>query len=244
MIIGVYGFQDSGKTTLAEELIKSLAMRGLRVSSIKHSPHLEDIDSIGKDTWRHSDAGSDPVVLDAASATMLMNKPGLGFNDLVGLIEREFNPDVLLVEGRKNGDFPKIALGEVEPTEGTVLVNPEAGEALEFIEREIARERIMRQLPGLDCGKCGSTCSDLASEVVDGKRALDDCLEMPAQCVEISVNGKELPVGGFVADMTEKTIRGFLSSLKGYSEGDSIEIRIRRAKTSDDDGNSERIGIP
>ena len=236
MIIGVYGFQDSGKTALAEELIKSLTMRGFRVSSIKHSPHLEDIDPIGKDTWRHSNAGSDPVVLDAAGATMLINKPGLGFDDLIGLIEREFNPDVLLVEGRKKGNFPKIALGEVEPTEGTVLVNPEADKALEFIEREIAHERVMGQLPGLDCGKCESTCSDLASEIVDGKRTLEDCLEMPARHVEISVDGQELPVGGFVADITEKTIRGFLSSLKGYSDGDSIEIRIRRAKTSDDDG--------
>ena len=63
-------------------------------------------------------------------------------------------PDVIVVEGYKEGAFPKIAVGDIEPTEGTVLVNPEPAAAMSFIEGEVARERVLRQLPGLDCGKC------------------------------------------------------------------------------------------
>lgn len=226
MIIGIYGYQDSGKTTLVEDLIKELCGKGLSISSIKHSPHTKEVDEKGKDTWRHSKAGSDPVVLEAAGGTVLVKRPGLSLDDVVGLVQREFCPDVLIVEGHKDSVFPKIALGDVKPTEGTVLVDPGLDEALSFIEKEVAHERVLGQLPRLDCGRCGSTCVDLARDIVEGSKSLDDCSERQARGVEIVVGGQRLPVGAFVAEITEKTIRGFLSSLKGYSEDDDVEIRI------------------
>ena len=237
MIIGIYGYQDSGKTTLAEDVIIQLSEKGYRVSSVKHSPHKEEIDEEGKDSWRHSKAGSDPVVLDATAGTAVFKKPGMTLEEILRLVQTEFRPDVLVVEGRKTGDFPKIAVGDIEPTKETVLVNPKPVEAVAFIEREVARERVMAQLPGLGCGKCGSSCSEMAKDIVAGKSTLDDCPERPARAVEIFVDGQRLPVGGFVAEITEKTIRGFLSSLKGYAGGGDVEIRLH---ATDDGAGSEQ----
>ena len=43
-VIGIAGWKNSGKTTLAERLIGELAARGWRVSSVKHDHHGFDID--------------------------------------------------------------------------------------------------------------------------------------------------------------------------------------------------------
>ncbi len=39
MIIGIYGHPDAGKTDFVERLIGTLARKGYRVSSVKHTPH-------------------------------------------------------------------------------------------------------------------------------------------------------------------------------------------------------------
>ncbi|UCE81178.1 MAG: molybdopterin-guanine dinucleotide biosynthesis protein B [Methanobacteriota archaeon] len=227
MIIGVYGYQDSGKTTFSENLIRELVRRGFSISSIKHSPHTIEVDEKSKDTWRLSEAGSNPVVLEAAGGTVLIGRPRLDFERIVELVQREFCPDVVIVEGHKEGDFPKIALGDVELTHGTVLVNPEFEDALSFIEEELAHEKMLDRLPRLDCGKCGFTCETFAREIIASGRSLDDCPERPSREVDIVIDGNRLPVGAFVAEIAEKTIRGFLSSLKGYSKIGDVEIRIR-----------------
>ncbi|MDH3364906.1 MAG: molybdopterin-guanine dinucleotide biosynthesis protein B [Thermoplasmata archaeon] len=239
MIIGVYGYQDSGKTALVEELVRELSGKGYRVSSVKHSPHTKEVDAPGKDTWRHSNAGSDPVALQAADSTVIIKKPGLDLDAIVKIVRREFCPDILIVEGHKEGDFPKIAVGDVKPTEGTVMVNPELEDAVAYIEERATHESTYDKLPKLDCGKCDMTCANMASEIVGGRKRFDDCIEMPERPVEILIGGRKLPVGAFVARITEGTVRGLLSSLKGYSETGDVEIRLR---ASADETKSEPSG--
>ncbi|MEP4465028.1 molybdopterin-guanine dinucleotide biosynthesis protein B, partial [Marinobacter alexandrii] len=42
-VIGIVGWKNSGKTTLASALIRELTVRGLRVNSIKHAHHGVDV---------------------------------------------------------------------------------------------------------------------------------------------------------------------------------------------------------
>lgn len=44
--------------------------------------------------------------------------------------------------------------------------------------------------------------------------------------VMIKINGKELPLNEFAKTTIESTIKGLLSSLRGYEEGE-ISIQIR-----------------
>ncbi|MDQ6956445.1 MAG: molybdopterin-guanine dinucleotide biosynthesis protein B [Mariprofundaceae bacterium] len=62
-VLAIVGFSNSGKTTLMEKLIVELASRGLRVASIKHSHHQPEMDTPGKDSWRHKQAGAQASML-------------------------------------------------------------------------------------------------------------------------------------------------------------------------------------
>jgi NAD(P)-dependent dehydrogenase (short-subunit alcohol dehydrogenase family) len=46
--VGIVGYRDSGKTTLARALARELAARGFQVTVVKHTSH--QIDLAGKDT--------------------------------------------------------------------------------------------------------------------------------------------------------------------------------------------------
>ena len=107
-IICVVGRSKSGKTTLLEKLIPELKRRGYRVATIKHHSHPGfEIDVPGKDTWRHAQAGSDHVVIAApdkvAHIQKVPRKPTL--DELAATIT---DADLILTEGFKNSDKPKI----------------------------------------------------------------------------------------------------------------------------------------
>lgn len=222
---------------MASELVE----RGYKVASVKHSPEATGIDPEGKDTWRHWKAGSNPVVLQAGDATVVFRRPGLSLDEVVSLLQREARPDIIIIEGYKDGSHPKVAVGDIAPTEGTVLVNPTASQLTEYVEGEISFERTRARLPGLDCSKCGMNCDELSREVARGSLTIEACLALSANRVEITVGGVPLPVGAFVAEIAESTIRGLLSSLKGYSGSGEVEIRLRPPETPTRYGdNSER----
>jgi len=99
-IIAVLGYKDSGKTMLIEGLTRRLVRLGYRVATAKHvSLKGFTIDSEGKDTWRHSSAGANPVisVSDVEIAIKLRGEAeDLTFNRLSSLIEEA---DIFMMEG-------------------------------------------------------------------------------------------------------------------------------------------------
>jgi len=226
MIIGIYGFQDSGKTLLIEDLVKALVGSGYRVASVKHTSDAKSIDSEGKDTWRHSKAGSDPVAFMSSVETSIIRHSRTSEEDLVRLMLREFQPDILVIEGNKEGDYPKVRMGDVPKRRGTVLSNPTLKKLLAYVEREVAVERVRRKLAGLDCGKCGLDCDRLARAVVDKKRKVSDCKELTDVEVEVLVGGRKVATGRFVSEIVDSTVRGMLSSMKGYGPGEEVVIRL------------------
>ena len=62
-VLGISGWSGCGKTTLIVALIPRLRARGLRVSTLKHAHHDVDLDTPGKDTWRHREAGAHETML-------------------------------------------------------------------------------------------------------------------------------------------------------------------------------------
>lgn len=108
--IPVYSFiaySGTGKTTFIEKLIPELKKQGLRVAVIKHDGHDFEMDKEGKDTWRMTRAGADVTgIISAKKAAIMENRP-LDFEDLLRRIK---NVDVVLAEGFKTGDWPKIMI--------------------------------------------------------------------------------------------------------------------------------------
>lgn len=227
MILGVYGYQDSGKTTMVEALASALVKDGLKVASVKHSGHAEAADVRGKDTWRHAEAGSDPVALSTAKGTVFWVRRDMPIERIVEVLQTSFSPDVVIVEGLKGGPYPKVALGDIGPRKGTVLSNPSIKELAAYVRREVDVERALASLPGLDCNRCGLDCASMARAITEGRKRLSDCRELPSRDVLITVGGKRIATGTFVSEIVDDTIRGMLGSLKGYEPGKDVEIRLR-----------------
>lgn len=113
-ILGFSAWSGVGKTTLLERLIPQLAKSGIRVGLIKHAHHEFDIDKPGKDSYRLRKAGANPVLIisDKRLALMYENKPDteVSLRDALAALPANVDFDLLLVEGFKFADIPKIVL--------------------------------------------------------------------------------------------------------------------------------------
>ena len=108
-IFGIAGHSGMGKTTLLERLVPEIASRGLVVSLIKHSHKNVDIDRPGKDSYRLRESGCKEVLLLGNDRWALMHElRGDAEPPLDSLIDHMQNCDLVLIEGFKNGNFPKL----------------------------------------------------------------------------------------------------------------------------------------
>ncbi len=108
-VMGIVGHSGMGKTTLLERLVPVLRARGLSVSLIKHSHKAIEIDKPGKDSYRLREAGCQEVLLLGQGRWALMHElRGAEEPPLPYLLERLAPCDLVLVEGFKGGDFPKL----------------------------------------------------------------------------------------------------------------------------------------
>ena len=65
-IVGIVGWKDSGKTTIATKIINKLSYKNFRVASIKHAHHEFDIDHENTDSFKHRLAGSSQVIVSSS----------------------------------------------------------------------------------------------------------------------------------------------------------------------------------
>ena len=104
-ILCFVGRSNSGKTTLIERLIPELVQAGYRVATIKHAGHGFNLDTEGKDSWRHKQAG--------ASTVIVLSKGSLAmFSDVSDQIKVEElrdrfldkHIDLIIAEGEPEGE--------------------------------------------------------------------------------------------------------------------------------------------
>jgi molybdopterin-guanine dinucleotide biosynthesis protein B len=114
-VFGIAGRSGMGKTTLLERLVPTLRARGLVVSLIKHSHKAIEIDRPGKDSYRLREAGCQEVLLLGDGRWALMHElRGADEPPLPYLLSRLQHCDIVLVEGFKSGDFPKLEVWRAE----------------------------------------------------------------------------------------------------------------------------------
>ena len=124
-VFGITGWKNSGKTTLVAELIRWFGTQGYRVSSIKHAHCDFDIDKRGSDSYQHREAGAQEVIVSSNGRWALMHEireaEEVEMDDLL----KHLSPvDLVLVEGFKMGDQPKIQV--VRPENNTEPLSADA----------------------------------------------------------------------------------------------------------------------
>lgn len=109
--IHIVGRRNAGKTTLVCDLVRELSGRGLQVATIKHTHHHHELDTPGKDSWKHRDAGAagvgilSPQMMAAFVPGEREERSADGYAQLSRLFA---HCDMLLVEGDLHSAARKI----------------------------------------------------------------------------------------------------------------------------------------
>lgn len=113
-VISVVGKSGVGKTVFLEKLIPALKGRGLKVATVKHDVHGFEIDQPGKDSWRHTRAGSDTVVISSPHKLAVIKRldEEMALDDVVDAYLQDM--DLVITEGYKSGPKMKIEVSRTE----------------------------------------------------------------------------------------------------------------------------------
>ena len=110
-IFGLAGYSGAGKTTLVKSLLPALIKRGITVSTIKHAHHNFDVDTPGKDSYTHREAGASEVLVTGGKRWALMHELREEQEPSLELLIAKITPvDLLLVEGFKKDHHPKLEI--------------------------------------------------------------------------------------------------------------------------------------
>ncbi len=211
-IISFIGWHDSGKTTLATQVVAELKKLGYRVGVIKSSSETGlEFDTPGTDTYKHKEAGADSVMIVAPDQMVLQTgNSGLSLKTLA----HRFFPDVdiLIGEGFKTArQVPKIEV---------------------FKDLD---QRLRDEVSGVI-----AVATDLPGVVADYVFRLDEAKEIAlflekrfltpkggAEMASLLVNGNKVPLKHFVQEALAGTVDGFVKTLKLVDEIQEIELRIK-----------------
>ena len=124
-VLSFVGRKNSGKTTVLVQVVRELKGMGLKVGTLKHAhDHDFEVDTPGRDSHRHYEAGADIVVVSSsvklAAIRRVEREPGAR-----EILASHFHGmDLVLVEGYKTQDLPRVEVfrrsvhAELLPSEG------------------------------------------------------------------------------------------------------------------------------
>ncbi|MDK9708991.1 MAG: molybdopterin-guanine dinucleotide biosynthesis protein B [Desulforhopalus sp.] len=211
-IITFIGWHDSGKTTLATQVVTELINLGYRIAVIKStSDEGIQFDAPGTDTYKHKLAGAESVMLVAPDQMVLQTR---NCDLSLRTLAHRYFPDVDLVvgEGFKTARrVPKIEVFKDldqklrEEVHGVVAVATDLA--------DVAGENVFR----LDAAR------DIALFIE--KRYLRR--KGRNEITTLLVNGEKIPLKDFVQEALASTIHGFIKTLKLNQDMREIELRIK-----------------
>jgi molybdopterin-guanine dinucleotide biosynthesis protein MobB len=137
-VLAVCGFSGSGKTTLLEAAIPRLVDRGLAVAVVKHDAHGFEVDRLGKDSDRLFRAGA--TVALSGPQQQFERRPAASMLSLEDILARlSCDHDLVLVEGHKDTQLPKLWLANAEQQDAPQSVAPQS---VTNVVRTLAWDRV------------------------------------------------------------------------------------------------------
>jgi len=165
-VFGFYGKTDTGKTTLIVDIIKHLTEEGFNVATVKITDKDISIDAEGKDTWKHSRAGSKLTILSSSTETDFLIKQNKKIDEIINYITELGGYDIILVEGINDKKTPKIRLGDIKERYNTILTyKGDFNGLVEIMKKEVSRGKNMKKINVKVNGK-EITLSEFPSDII------------------------------------------------------------------------------
>lgn len=120
-IVSFVGKSRSGKTTFLEALIAALSARGWKVATVKHHAHTTELDTPGKDSWRHARAGAWATMVSSPAQFALITRTvrELTLSE-IARVAADAGCDLLIAEGYKRAGVNRIEVVRAERSRETV----------------------------------------------------------------------------------------------------------------------------
>ncbi len=223
-IIAVIGHKKSGKTTVIEGIIHELKEKGYRVATAKHvTRRFFSMDKEGKDTWKHSRAGANPVFSVSDTEIAVLMKNGEAKFSLDRMFELTPEIDVILLEG-----FSQL-----------VLKNEEVGKILcvrDMKEYKSFREQTM--------GKILAFCSvqHLGKPILRIKEDSQVLAKYALKFIEkeiktykieqrrktkITINEVEIPIQPFLSEIIRSVLLSMISTSEDASISGKEDVHVK-----------------
>lgn len=210
-IVSIVGKSDSGKTTLIEKIVPELGRRGYRVATVKHDVHGFEIDTEGKDSWRHRKAGAEAVIISSPKQMALIRNVSQD-QTLAELRDRFIDDvDIVISEGFAKDVQPKIEVFRKETHRGLLCTSDDRLVAV------VANQKFDIPVPCLD---------------LDDEKGVVDFIEgkflrqKDEEDISLVVDGRPIKMTPFIKTLLTSTIRAMLSTLKGCQNSRRIRITI------------------
>jgi molybdopterin-guanine dinucleotide biosynthesis protein B len=209
-IVSIVGRSKSGKTTLIEKLIAELKSRGYRVATIKHTPMGMSWNDDDKNSQRHLKAGSEATIVSAPDKLVMIkpvSKP-MSLEDIAHILGEDY--DIILTEGFKQGDAPKIEVHRRS-----------VGTPLKDVKKLFA---IATDEP------LNTKIKQFSLDDINGIADLLDegFIKPQREGIEISVNGEDIPLSAFPRDIIINVLLAMANSLKGVGKVKTLKIFLKR----------------
>ena len=219
-VVCIVGKHNAGKTTLMEKLIPCLEQRGRRVAVIKHAAHGVTLDREGSDSWRLAQTGARAVTVSAPghAATFIKTPDDVALPRLVSLLPM-LEVDLVLVEGFKRSDYPKI---EVHRS----ALGPDLLLAEENLNAVVTDSEQAYVVPRFHTDDAQSLAAYVDERLLRPHTKRD--------AIRIVIDGEEIPVNAFASAVVSGGILGMLSALRGVSEPANVSIEIRSGRGKED----------
>jgi molybdopterin-guanine dinucleotide biosynthesis protein MobB len=147
LILGIYGKSKSGKTNLIVKIIKQLSNEGFKISSVKISDKKINIDTKGKDTWKHAKAGAKLVILSSKDKIDFLLNIREDISEIIPQINCIDDFDLIIIEGANDDFTQKIRLGDIKERKNTILSYKGDFEGLiQTLKKEIIMMKTMNKM--------------------------------------------------------------------------------------------------
>ena len=211
-IISIVGKSDAGKTTLLEELIAELGRRDYKVAVIKHSNEDVEYDTANKDTWRFSQAGSQVSAISSTHNLAIFKKLEHDISPEELSCITEGDCDLILTEGFKQGNYPKIEVHRKEL--GSDLVS-----SPQQLIAVVTDEPLEIDVPQYTRNEIGDIADLIENRILSSDYKED---------ADLFINGKFISTNPAFRNLLFNTLLTMVSDIAEGEEITSLGVSLRR----------------